>query len=328
MRGSCRPTQADRAVHDRHPHYRREPELYLDRLKARFPEVSFHTAAEPDDLARILKEHPPRAAFAIGDNGFTKSGQRIAYEHEGLEFFQVGGSGYDQLLPLDRPTVTVANCAGVLARFLAETVTGAMLAINGNFFPYARHQQSGQWNNIPFRPLTDQTLLVVGLGSIGGWVAHNAKALGMRVLATRRTPGPHDACDEVHASNALPDLLPQADFVSLHVRLNDETQHMINADSLALMKPGSVLMNTARGGCVDTAALIAALESGHLRAAYLDVFEEEPLPTESPVWTAPNLFATPHCADMIDGWQVRFSEVFADNLERLLTGQPLTRVVS
>jgi len=306
----------------------RQPELYIDELRARFPGVTFRTAATPSELEAGLAAATPRAGFAIGDNGFARSGQRTLYEVSGLEFFQVGGSGYEQVLPFDNPTCTVANCAGVLARHLAESVTGAMLALNGCFFQYRERQKQGLWQNIPFRPLEEQTLLVVGLGAIGSRVAHNAKALGMRVLATRGAPAPHPHCDAVHGPDALGGLLAEADIVSLHVRLDEATRHMMNAASIAQMKLGAILINTARGGCVDTGALVQALEGGHLRAAYLDVFEQEPLPENSPVWRAPNLFATPHCADMIDGWQVKFARFFADNLERHLKGEQLVNVVS
>ncbi|MBI1384683.1 MAG: D-2-hydroxyacid dehydrogenase [Rhizobiales bacterium] len=305
----------------------KEPELYIDRLRDRFPDIVFRLAATPDELTARLAEAPAEFGFGIGDQGFTKAGQRIVSEQPSVRFFQVGGSGYDHMLPFARPDVTVCNCAGVLARHLSETVTGAILAINGKFFDYRDQQLTGDWRPLGFRPLAGQTLLVVGLGAIGGWVAHNAKALGMKVLATRAHPAPHPHCDEVHGTDALDDLLPRADYVSLHVRLNDRTRHLMNARTIALMKRGTVLVNTARGGCVETSALLAALASGHLRAAYLDVFEEEPLPANSPLWTTPNLFATPHCADMINGWQVEFADFFAANLERYLVGESLANVV-
>jgi len=306
----------------------RQPELYLDELRTRCPEITFRTAGTSAELEAGLAAATPCAGFAIGDNGFARSGQRALYQVPGLEFFQVGGSGYEQVLPFDNPGCTVANCAGVLAGHLAETVTGAMLALNGHFFQYHERQKRGLWHNIPFRPLEEQTLLVVGLGAIGSRVAHNAKALGMRVLATRNAPARHPKCDAVRGPDALGELLAEADIVSLHVRLDETTRHMMNAASIASMKPGAILINTARGGCVDTSALMQALESGHVRAAYLDVFEQEPLPEESPVWSTPNLFATPHCADMIDGWQVKFARFFADNLERHLKGEELANIVA
>ena len=111
--------------------------------------------------------------------------------------------------------------------------------------------------------------------------------------------------------------------MSLHVRLNPATRGMLARDELAAMKPGAYLVNTSRGPVVDEAALIEALHSGRLGGAYLDVFETEPLPAESPLWTMPNVLITPHSSDNIHGWPRRFAELFADNLERWRSGEPL-----
>ena len=179
-----------------------------------------------------------------------------------------------------------------------------------------------------FPPIAGRTLLVVGLGAVGACVAHNAKALGMRVLGVRGTPAPHPAADEVHGPDALMALLPAADFVSLHVRLNEATRGLLSREALGAMKPGAYLINTARGGVVDEAALIDALRTGHLGGAYLDVFETEPLPDESPLWTMPNVLVTPHASDNVLGWPRRFAELFADNLDRWRAGRPLLNRVS
>ena len=159
-------------------------------------------------------------------------------------------------------------------------------------------------------------------------MARNAKALGMRVLATRGTPAPHPAADEMHGPDALHALLPRADFVSLHVRLNPATRGMLSREGLAAMKPGAYLVNTSCGPVVDEAALVDALHSGHLAGAYLDVFETEPLPAESPLWTMPNVLITPHASDNVHGWPRRFAALFADNIERWRAGEPLLNPVT
>ena len=147
--------------------------------------------------------------------------------------------------------MTVTNGAGVLAQYLAESVTGAMLALGCGFLNYVEQQRGRQWNPVAFTPLRDRTLLVVGFGRIGECVARNAKALGMRVLAIRGTPAPHPAADEMHGPDALHALLPRADFVSLHVRLNAATRAMLSREGLAAMRPGAYLVNTSRGAVVD-----------------------------------------------------------------------------
>ena len=111
------------------------------------------------------------------------------------------------------------------------------------------------------------------------------------------------------------------------MRLNPATRGLLSRDAFAAMKPGAYLVNTARGPVVDEAALIDALRSGHIAGAYLDVFDTEPLPAESPLWAMPNVLITPHSADNIHGWPRRFATLFADNLERWRAGEPLLNVV-
>ena len=134
--------------------------------------------------------------------------------------------------------------------------------------------------------------------------------------------------DELFGPGDLYAALGRADYVSLHVRANDETRHLIGAEALAAMKHGAVLINTARGLVVDESALVEALARGHLGGAYLDVFETEPLPGSSPLWDMENVLLTPHAGDNIHGWPRKFVvRLFADNLERWLAGEALVNVV-
>jgi phosphoglycerate dehydrogenase-like enzyme len=153
------------------------------------------------------------------------------------------------------------------------------------------------------------------------------KALGMRVLATRRRQKPHPAVDALHPPEALAQIIGEADIVSVHLRADASTRHAIDARMFAAMKPGAKLINTSRGSIVDEAALVAALASGHLGGAYLDVFETEPLPSSSPLWSFPNVLLTPHTADSVGDWPARFARHFGDNLERWNAGARLLNVV-
>lgn len=305
-----------------------EPDHFRDLLATRFPDVEFVYATTPQGVIEALARHDPEVAFSIKHPGFPGPAHVPIPAHPSVRWIQIGGSGFDHLLPWDAERVTVTNGAGVLAPFLAESVTGGMLALGCGFLNYVDQQRARQWKPMPFTPLRGRTLLVVGFGKIGECVAINARALGMRVLAVRGTPAPHPAADEMHGPEALRALLPRADFVSLHVRLNPATRGMLSRDELAAMKPGAYLVNTSRGPVVDEAALIEALRSGRLGGAYLDVFETEPLPAESPLWTMPNVLITPHSSDNIHGWPRRFAELFADNLERWRSGEPLLNRVT
>jgi phosphoglycerate dehydrogenase-like enzyme len=304
-----------------------DPEPFRADLEARFPQLRFVYATSPEAVPEALAAHAPEVAFSVKHSGFPGPAHRLIVQHRSIRWVHVGGSGYDHLQPWDRMRVTVTNSVGILSRFLAETTTGAMLALNCGLVGYLAQQRERVWQPRPFPPLAEQTLLVVGLGHIGLHVAANAKALGMEVIAVRRSGEPQPSVDEVHPPPALLDLLPRADVVSVHVPHNEETTHLIDAAALAAMKPDALLLNTARGAVVDEAALVRALAAGRLRGAYLDVFEVEPLPTSSPLWAMPNVLVTPHAADNVTAWPSRFARLFADNLERWLAGEPLVNVV-
>jgi phosphoglycerate dehydrogenase-like enzyme len=308
-------------IHDR-------PDDFSDVFRSRFPHLPFAYAAAPGEVESALRESDPRVVFSIKHPGFPAASHRPILAHPSVQWIQVGGSGYEHFLGWDAQRITLTNCAGVLSRFLAETVTGSMLMLNGKFLTYNAQQRKGLWQPQAFRPLCEQTLLIVGVGVIGGYIADNAKALGMRVLGTRRSSAPHRSVDEMYPPTALPSLLGEADVVSLHVRVTEETTHLIDREALAAMKREAILINTSRGTVVDEVALIEALQSGHLRAVYLDVFETEPLPPDSPLWHIENVFITPHAADFVPDWPRRFAEFFADNLERWMAGKPLQNVVA
>ncbi len=173
--------------------------------------------------------------------------------------------------------------------------------------------------------LGGQTLLIVGLGRIGGTLAQLAKAFGMRVIATRRNPGNAGHADSVHATKDLPDLLPQADYVALTCPLTPETERLVNAATLARMRPSASLVNVARGRCVDEPALIAALNAGQLASAALDTTVEEPLPEPSPLWAMPNVLITPHTAGETRRYEDNVIDILLDNMERLWRGEETLR---
>ncbi len=314
--GDCRVL----VLHDR-------PEDFRAPLAARFPNLAIEYATSGEAVPAALERLRPDVVFSVKQPNFPPADHRPAVDFPTVEWFQVGGSGYEHILPWDSERLTVTNCAGVLARFLAETVTGAILMLNGGFLRYLDQQRRAEWRQHYFRPLAGQTLAVIGLGQIGGHVAANAQALGMRVLGVRRSKTPHPAVDALYPPEALHQVLAEADAVTLHLRLDEKTRHIIDRAALAAMKPGALLINTARGPVVDEAAVITALEDGHLGGAYLDVFETEPLPADSPLWGLKNLILTPHVADSVPDWPARFAAFFADNLERWLAGEPLENLV-
>ncbi|MEL6766175.1 MAG: D-2-hydroxyacid dehydrogenase [Pseudomonadota bacterium] len=296
-------------------------------LAERLPDERFHVVEGPGQLGPLLAALAPEAlpeiVLAMNDPLLPHAEMHLARDLESVRWWHVAGSGYEWLGAWDRDRLTVTNSVGVLAPFLAETTIGAILALNNGLLAYREAQRARRWEPVNFPALAGQRLLVVGAGAIGREVAVRAKALGLAVTGATRAGTPMAPFDAMVPLAALDDALQQADIVSCHLRLTPETRHIFNARRFALMRPGALFLNSARGGHVDENALLAALRSGHLRGAWLDVFEREPLPADSPLWEAPNLLITPHASDQVAGWPLRFAALFADNLARWRAGEPL-----
>jgi phosphoglycerate dehydrogenase-like enzyme len=190
-----------------------------------------------------------------------------------------------------------------------------------HIWPHSTH-----WYRLEGRELAEQTLGVIGLGSIGRKIAHLGKAFGMRVLATRRTV-PDDAhepnVDQLYPMARLHDLLGECDYIALAVPLTPETERLIGEPELRAMRPHAYLVNIARGRVIDEKVLIRALQEHWIGGAGLDVVEHEPLPSDSPLFTLPNVILTPHISGMSVHYGKRLAELFADNLRRYRSGQPL-----
>jgi phosphoglycerate dehydrogenase-like enzyme len=232
------------------------------------------------------------------------------------------------------PIVTTAN--GVHSVPIGEFVFSMLLAWLRHWPQIVEFQRTSTWPPRPaWRQLTGRelygnTLLVVGLGAIGRYVARLGRGFGMHVIATRRTaqPGATDPdANELLPMSRLHDALSQADFVVVSVPATPETYHLIGAAELRAMKPSAFLVNIARGTIIDEPALIEALRAGEIGGAGLDVVEHEPLAPDSPLWTMPNVIISPHISGSTDQYSRRFTDLFLDNLARYRTGQPMRNVV-
>ena|SRR5579871_2087119 len=251
-----------------------------------------------------------------------------------LRFIQSIGAGTDQF-PRDALAergVRLASARGVNARAVSEHVMALILAL-ARRLPEARDNQGkrlwrGMIGDLDRREdeLGGKTLLIVGLGQIGGRLAKLAKAFDMRVIGIRRDPraGSGDA-DAVHTMAELDALLPQADVVALTCPLTAETEKLIDAAALGRMKPSAYLINASRGRVVDEPALIAALERRQIMGAALDVTVEEPLPADSPLWAMEHVLITPHTAGETRRYEDNVLAIMQENLQRLWRGEKQLR---
>ena len=227
--------------------------------------------------------------------------------------------------------VTITTASGPHARPLAEFALLAMLMFGKNTLHLTRQQREHRWERHADEEVRGKVVCVVGLGKIGREVARLATALDANVVGTVRTLDGRTATelgvDRLETTEQLDELLPQADVVVLATPHTPETHHLIDARRLALLKPTAILVNVARGDVVDEQALVAALEEGRLRGAALDVFEQEPLPPESPLWDLPNVFVSPHSASTVAAENGRIADLFCENIRRYLAGEPLLNVL-
>lgn len=300
-----------------------DPDEVVPLIRARCPGATVGVAPRGEDVVPALQDLDPTAVFSIKHSGFPGDQHAPAVHHPSVRWFHVGGSGYEHLGRWDAGRVTVTNSAGVLAPFLAEMAMAALLSLAVGLPRYARQQRDRAWLPHRFRAVAGRTLLVVGVGRVGGEVATRAKATGMRVIGVRASGTPHPAVDAMHGPEALLALLPDADVVSLHVRSTAATARLIGAAEIAAMKPGALLLNSARGAVLDEDALVAALDAGHLGGAWLDVFATEPLPEDHPLWGRDDVLITPHCADQVDDFPARFAARFCDLRDAWLRGEAL-----
>jgi phosphoglycerate dehydrogenase-like enzyme len=224
------------------------------------------------------------------------------------------------------PDTLFTTASGVHAKPLAEFCIMAMLMFNKGLKRMLRDQECKHWERYAGTDLEGRTLAVVGMGHIGQEVACLASAFGMRVLGTDAQQIFCKAA-KLYPVSQLHEMLKQAEYLILCVPHTPETEKMIGAQELARLPQGAMLINIARGAVVDEPALIGALRSGHLRCAALDVFDEEPLPQDSPLWEMPNVLISPHSASTSDRENSRLTDIFCENLRRYLAREPLLNVL-
>jgi len=290
------------------------------KIQAGFPGAQLVMAAAPTEAEAQLDGAEVLVSWWSNFNPTLAS-------HPDLRWIHTLTAGIDGfLLPrVLEGEVLLSNSRGIHGIPMAEHVFAMMLSFSRRIKAYSLQQEQAVWERGPSPgELYGKTMGIVGLGSIGSELARRASVFGMRVVAVKRNPGhPSEGVTRVMGLAGLDMLLKESDFVVLMVPLTSETQGLIGQRELALMKPDAVLINVARGEVVDERALEQALTQRIIAGAALDVFEQEPLNQNSPLWGLPNCLITPHVAAMSPMYLDRALDLFCRNLEAYGQGKPL-----
>jgi phosphoglycerate dehydrogenase-like enzyme len=292
-------------------------------IRARWPEMR---VVHLPDYDRLPDELPDTDIFV----GYSLRAEQLTHAKK-LKWIHSTAAGVAQLMypELRDSGIVVTNPSGIFSPPMAEHTMGLLLALARNFPDSVRHQDRSHWGqqdmwDLPqhFTELSGQVLLIVGFGSIGRELAKRASVFDMRVWGVTRSgksDSPH--AEKIVPASQLEEVLPHADYVVIAAPETYETRHLIGAPQIARMKPGARLINVGRGSLLDEAALVRALEAGVLGGAALDVTSVEPLPPDSPLWKASNLFITPHTSAVSDRLWDRETALLMDLLERWFDGR-------
>lgn len=281
-----------------------------------------------DDLASALPGADVLFVWDFGSQAVQSSwpapGARPRWVH-------IASAGVDTMLfdGLREADTVLTNSRGVFDTPIAEYVLGLVLAFAKDLPATMTAQHAGRWHHRDTERIAGSRALVVGTGPIGRAIARLLRAAGLRVSGIGRTARTDDPdFGTVRASDRLVEALPDADYVVLAAPLTAQTAGMVDATALAAMSPRARLINVARGQLVVTDDLVAALRDGGIAGAALDVFDTEPLPADSPLWTMPAVLISPHMAGDFTGWLPALSELFVANFDRWHRGEPLSNVVN
>lgn len=306
------------------------PTWFSERLRQDFPQLEVVHLSSYDDVGDHLHDAEIVIAWSLRAEQFKAAGK--------LRWIHSPAAAVHQLIfpELVNSDVILTNSTRVHGPVVAEHVIALLFALAKRLPDAFRFQEKHTWGQEPMwrghprpRELAGATLGLVGLGNIGREVAKRASALGMRIIAVREHPeeGTPEHVERVFSSSQVDELLSQSDYVILAAPLTPATRSLMNAARLEKMKPDACLINVSRGPLVDETALAHALREKKIGGAALDVFAQEPLPRDSPLWDLENLLITPHTAALTEKLWERHYKLFAENLRRYLAHQPLLAVV-
>ena len=293
-----------------------EFQKYQEFLEPRFPEVDFTYAVDGEEALT----HVPKTEVIISiARWFTKE---VAQKAKNLKWLQCNITGTDHLIEslADRRDIILTSGRGIHGPQMTEVTLLHMLALYRQVRRLAKNQENHTWDRFLPYVLENRLVAIMGLGAIAEHMARCFKALGMTVYGISRTNRKIEGIDKVFSRDDLTEAVKDVDFLIALVPFNPETHNIIDAKVFYAMKPSACLINVARGGVVDEAALIDALKNGEISGAGLDVFEESPLPDNSPLWDMENVFITPFTGGRSDKYAERILTVIEPNIRAYLDG--------
>ena len=295
-----------------------------DSVEAVFPPQKLREELESLDPEVVVVGDDPDSISAC--DVLVTFAYREAFLTSGLEWIHSIQAGYDRfpLDDLEEQDIVLTNSTGIHGTSVGELGVGLMLALARRIGTYVKNQPDHRWDRLNWNSaftLEGERCCVVGLGTLGQGIATRADALGMEVVGVKRTPEDVPGVEHVYTPDELHEAIGNARFVALTVPLTDETEGMIGAEEFAAMREDAYLVNVARGPVVNQDALVTALDDGEIAGAALDVFEEEPLPEESPLWDFDDVLITPHVAAAEIDYYRHIAGLVSKNVDRLAAGE-------
>jgi phosphoglycerate dehydrogenase-like enzyme len=286
---------------------------------ANLPQLEIQLATDQASAKALV----PSCNIILGDPPLVE--KMLALAHA-LEWVQSSWAGVDRLCRPDlRRDYVLTGAKDIFGPLISEYVMTYLFAFERRIFTMRINQVKQNWKPLSYRSSKEITLGIVGLGSIGAHLACTARQFGIRVIGLNRSGRPCENVDQVHTLDDLAGFFKEPDYIVLTLPDTPQTKHFISADNLSLMKSSAVLMNVGRGSIINQADLVCALREGVIGGAVLDVFENEPLAQDSPLWQLPNVFITPHTAAMsFPGDIVR---IFVENYKRFILERPLSHII-
>jgi phosphoglycerate dehydrogenase-like enzyme len=318
--------------------------LHIDSLRSKPP----HMHLTPEVYAAAASRHPVLAekltvTYSWDSEDFERHmatanilfaqrfpREKLATVAPELKWLNVPSAGIEYLMPLDwlPEHVVFTNNSGTHSPKAAESVTMAVLMLNFRMPELIANQHQSRWTPIHSTTLAGKTAALIGMGNLGRPSARALRNFGLQIRGIRRNPAPDPDVDAVFGVNDLHKALDDADFLIVAAPLTPETRGMIDGAALDCLKPGAGVVNVGRGPIIVEDALRERLADGRVGSAFLDVFDEEPLPASSPFWSMPNVIVTPHnSSDDPSQYLPRALDIFFDNLRRMLEGRELKNVI-